>query len=75
MSANNEETTMRSTIELDIPADAKTRVRRNVIRTILSELVIHGLNLDQATQSIERLINVETDEILARCHLSNKAEA
>ena len=64
-----------STIELDIPADAKTRVRRNVIRTILSELVAHGLNLDQAVQSIEHLIRAESDEILERCHLSNKAEA
>ncbi len=63
------------TIELDIPADAKTRVRRNVIRTILSELVAHGLNLDQAMQSIEHLIKAETDEILERCHLSNRAEA
>jgi hypothetical protein len=63
------------TIELDIPADAKTRVRRNVIRTILGELVAHGLNLDQAAESIEHLIKAETDEILSRCHLSNKAEA
>jgi hypothetical protein len=66
---------MTSTIKLDIPADAKTRVRRSVIRTILTELVGHGLNLDQAAESIEHLINAETDEILARCHLSNKAEA
>lgn len=63
------------TIELDIPTDVKTRVRRSVIRTILGELVAHGLTLDQAVQSIEHLIKVETDEILERCHLSNKAEA
>ena len=64
-----------STIELDIPADAKTRVRRSVIRAILGELVAHGLNLDQAVQSIEHLIKAETDEIVDRCNLSNKAEA
>ena len=63
------------TIELDIPADAKTRIRRSVIRTILGELVAHGLNIDQAADSIEHLIKAETDEILSRCHLSNKAEA
>lgn len=66
---------MNSTIQLDIPADAKTRVRRNVIRTILCELVSHGLNLEQAIESIEHLVKVETDEILDRCHLSNRAEA
>ncbi len=66
---------MSANIELDIPADAKTRVRRNVIRTILGELVSHGLTLEQAIQSIEHLVKVETDEILDRCHLSNKAEA
>jgi hypothetical protein len=46
-----------------------------VIRTILTELVTHGLNIDQAVESIEHLINAETDEILARSHLSNRAEA
>lgn len=65
---------MTSTIQLDILADSKTRVRRNVIRAILTELVGHGLNLNQAAESIEHLINVEIDEILARSHLSNKSE-
>lgn len=63
------------TIELDIPTDAKTRVRLNVIRTILGELVAHGLNLEQAAESIEHLIKAEIDEIIDRSHLSNKAEA
>jgi len=66
---------MPSIIELDIPADAKTRARLSVIRALLGELVAHGINLDQAVQSIEHLIKAETDEILDRCHLSNKAEA
>jgi hypothetical protein len=66
---------MTRTINLDIPTDAKTRSRLSVIRTILSELVGHGLNLDQAVQSIEYLIKVETDDIIDRCNLSNKAEA
>lgn len=65
---------MSKTVELNIPDDAKTRVRRNVIRAILGELVSHGLNIEQAIQSIEQLITVETNEILERCHLSNKAE-
>lgn len=66
---------MNQTIKLDIPVDAATRARRNIIRAVLDELVTHSLSLDQATQSIEHLIKAETDQILERCHLSNKAEA
>lgn len=66
---------MATSVELSIPEDAKVRVRRSVIRTILGELVTHGLTLEQAVQSVEHLINAEVDEVLERCHLSNSAEA
>lgn len=66
---------MSKTINLDIPADTATRVRQSVIRQILSELVSHGLNLDQATDAIDHLIKADADKVLERSHLSNRAEA
>lgn len=66
---------MNKTINLNIPADAATRARQSVIREILHGLIAHSLNLDQATQAMEHLVKAETDLILERCHLSNKAEA
>lgn len=50
---------MSDTIELNIPADAKTRARQAVIRAIFSELLGHTLTLEQAVKSIEHLMATE----------------
>jgi hypothetical protein len=62
-------------VKLDIPEDARTRIRRSVIREILIALATHELNIDQASQSIEHIIKAETDQIIDRSNLSNKDEA
>ena len=60
---DNEEPEMAMTINLDIPTDAMVRARRNVIRTILGELVSHNLNIEQATQAMEHLMASDVEPL------------
>lgn len=46
---------MSNTIVLDIPEDARERVRKSVMTSTLKRLVRHDLNLDQAIAELESL--------------------
>lgn len=50
---------MSKTIELDIPADTRTRVRKSMMIGILKRLVRHDLNLDQALAEFEHLFTLD----------------